>query len=233
MLHFSYPAGKHSSVASITEIQENWKAERVGYEIREGLLNITVSGAYGLIHLSFNIRIGYNGTIIISYSVNGFPENSSVQEFGLKFLTGKHFDEVSWDRRSYWNAYPKIHPGMPQGSVSLSQKNKNLYRERPAGVWEFDNNSFYYNGLAESDNLSNIAGSMKENIYTFSLSTPGKSVLTVCSAADKACRIVNKNNLNYLYINKFWDYNCLNWGNYIKNEKLPQEVRDTVYLKIN
>jgi hypothetical protein len=74
---------------------------------------------------------------------------------------------------------------------------------------------------------------MKENIYTYSLSTPGKSDMTVYSAADKACRITKKNNINYLYINKFWDYNSLKWGNYSKNLQLPEELSDIIYLKIN
>jgi hypothetical protein len=74
---------------------------------------------------------------------------------------------------------------------------------------------------------------MKENIYTYSLSTPEKSELTIYSAADKACRIAKNDINNYLYINGFWDYNNLNWGNYTKNQLIPAQLIDTIYIKVN
>jgi hypothetical protein len=87
--------------------------------------------------------------------------------------------------------------------------------------------------LGESESLSYIAGSMKENIYYYTLSTPGKSGVTVYSQADKACRLATKTNGYVLYIDKLWDYNSLNWGNYMKNMQLPSQLSDTVYLNIN
>ena len=232
-LYYRYPAISHWSVVPMAEMKIDWKPEKCSYEEKDGYLNISTSGSYDRMKIDFNIKIGGNAVMIIAYKINSIPEKSRVQEFGLKFLTGSNFDSLKWDRKSYWNAYPSIHPGMPKGEVSLNQKNKTVYREKPSGTWEFDNKSFYYNGSGESDNLSYIAGSLKENIYTYSLSTPEKSVLTVYSAAEKACRISKKNGNNYLYINKFWDYTSLNWGNYMKNILLPVQVSDTVYLKIN
>jgi hypothetical protein len=216
----------------MTELKTDWKHEKVTYEEKEDYLDINVKGSYDKINIDLKIKISGNGTMIFTYNINGIPEKSPVEEFGLKFITGDKFDTLKWDRKSYWNAYPSIHPGMPKGAISLNQKNKNIYRKKPSGIWAFDNKSFYYDGLGESDNLSYIAGSMKENIYTYSLSTPGKSVLTIYSAADKACRITKKDNINYLYINRFWDYNNLDWGNYMKNQQLPTQINDTVYLKL-
>ena len=74
---------------------------------------------------------------------------------------------------------------------------------------------------------------MKENIYTYSLSTPEKSVLMVYSEPDKACNIAKINNINYLYINMLWNYSSLNWGNYTNNQLIPAQLIDHIYIKIN
>ena len=232
-LHFRYPSKSHWSVVTMTELNNSWKAEKVLYEEKDGILNITTTGSYDKLRITFNFRIDEKGTINIIYSIDGIPEKSRVQEFGLGFLTGNNFDSLKWDRKSYWNAYPETHLGRPEGEVNLYQRNNNKYRTKPSQVWEFDNKSFFYDGLAESDNLSYIAGSMKENIYSYALSTPGETRLTVFSDADKACRIERRKTYNYLFINCFWDYNSLNWGNYMKNQLLPGQVSDTVYIKVN
>ena len=232
-LHYRFPAINRWSVVPMTEIKNRWKPEKVTYEGNDGYLIISTKGSNDKINIHFNIEIGGNGTMIITYKINGIPEKSLVQELGLKFLTDDNFDTLRWDRKSYWNAYPSVHLGMPKGSVSLNQKNKNMYRKNLSEIWEYDNKSFYYDGLVESDNLSYIAGSMKENIYTYSLSTPEKSELTIYSAADKACRIAKNDINNFLYINGFWDYNNLNWGNYTKNQLIPAQLIDTIYIKVN
>jgi len=232
-LHYRYPTINHWSVVPIGEIKNNWKSQKVSYSVKDGYFNINTSGNYDKIGLELNIKIGGNGTIVISYNINGIAEKSSLQELGLKFLTGRSFDSLKWDRKSYWNAYPPDHPGIPVGTVGLFQKNKNNYREKPAETWEFDNKSFYYNGLSESDDFSFIAGSMKENIYTYALSTKGNSVLSVFASADKACRIAKINKFNYLYINSLWDYCSLNWGNYMKYQQMPSHFTDTINIKIN
>jgi beta-galactosidase len=232
-LHFRYPATKHWSVVPMSEIRKEWKPEKVTYEIKEGYLNINTRGSFNGIKADFNIKAGGAGNIIICYNIYSIPGNNPVEEFGLKFLTGNNFDSLKWDKKSYWNAYPAVHSGMPKGKISLYKKNSYPYRERPDGLWLYDNKSFFYNGMEESDKLSYIAGALNESIYLYSLSTPGKSELSVFAKADKACRIENKNNDTYLYINKFWDYHGLNWGNYMKNQQLPQQIADTVYLNIN
>jgi beta-galactosidase len=232
-LHYRYPATSHWSVVPMTEIKNSWKPEKVTYNGKEGYFNVRTKGSYKTINIDFNVKIYENGTMIIAYNINGIPVKSPVQEFGLKFLTGNEFDTLRWDRKSYWNAYPPFHLGIPEGEVSLYQINKNRYREKPSGIWEFDSKSFYYDGLVEKGSLSYITSSMKENIYSYSLSTPDKSVLTVYSAADKACRIARNDKDNYLYINRFWDYTSLNWGNYMKNIQFPKQLSDTIYLKIN
>ena len=232
-LHFSYLSYDHWSVVPITENKSKLKTVKVDYEIKNGFLVIHSTGLIDNLKFNYNIKIDAAGTVIIDYNINGIDVKGREEELGLKFITGNNFDTLSWDRKSYWNSYPAIHIGMPEGKVSLKETNRTNYREEPAPIWEFDNKSFYYNSLGESENLSYLAGSMKENIFSYSLSTPGKSSVTVYSQADKACRYARKDIGFVLYINKLWDYTSLNWGNYMKNQQLPQQVSDTVYLKLN
>jgi beta-galactosidase len=232
-IHYRYPVKKEWSLIPVAKIMGDWKAEKVSYEMKDGSVNISSSGKLDKLNIKFDIKICDYGIFIISYKITGIPENSQVEELGLKFFTANCFDILTWDRKSYWNAYPEDHLGSPMGSVSLSQKNISTYREKPSGDWEFDNSSFYYNGMGRSENLSNIAAAMKENVYSYALSTPGKSKLSVLSEADKACRISKINNHIYLYINTLWDYNNLLWGNYMKKMQVSGQISDTIYLKIN
>jgi hypothetical protein len=231
--HFRYPVKDHWSVVPLSENKNNLKTERIDYEVNDGYLNIHSEGLTDKLKFNYNIKIDANGIIIIVYNIAGIDEKIHVEEIGLKFITGNDFDTLKWNRNSYWNSYPAVQIGIPEGKVSLKEINKNNYRREPAPIWEFDNKSFYYNGLDESASLSYIAGSMKENIYYYTLSTPGKSGVIVYSQADKACRLATKTNGYILYIDKLWDYNSLNWGNYMKNMQLPSQFSDTVYLKIN
>lgn len=232
-LHFRYPALDSWSVVPMKEYKNVFKVKKVNCELKDGFVNINSSGLADNLIFDNNIKIDANGNIMIVYNLTLPAGIYRAEEFGLKFIAGGNPDTLSWDRNSYWNSYPANHLGMPAGKISLLNFNKKKYREEPAPIWEFDNNSFYYNGLGESGDLSYIAGSMKENIYSYSLSTPGRSGITVYSQADKACRISKRDGDYILYINSFWDYYSLNWGNYMKKQLLPQQIADTIYLKIN
>jgi len=231
-LHLRYLLGDYRSVVPIEEAKDNCKPGEVGFEMKDGFFVIKTKGSNEKINLEYIIKIAANGTIEIVYTIDGITEKSKAEEIGLKFITGNSFDSLIWDRKSYWNSYPAIHLGMSVGKVSLRERNDNIYRQKPGDVWEYDNKSFYYNGLGISDDLSYLAGSMKENIYTYSLSTPVESTITVFSDSDNSCRLAKKDNGFILYINRFWDYPSLSGNNYMKNEQIPQHFSDTIYLKI-
>lgn len=231
-IHWKYPVKEHWSVVPFGEAKMNWIPIQSDYEIKDSIVHITTKGQNDKRTIEYNYRISDNGTIEIAYIIDGIPGKSRADEFGLKFYTGTHIDSLAWDRKSYWNSYPPAHLGSSSGKVSLIKRNDNLYRQKPGEIWEYDNKSFYYNGLALSDDLSYLAGSMKENIWSYTLSTPSNTGISVISDAKNACRISKKETGYVLYIDTYWDYLSLNWGNYIKNEYLPQVVVDTVYLKI-
>jgi beta-galactosidase len=232
-LHFRYPSIDERSALAMKDFDNKLKIQKLDYEIRNGILIINVSGSVNKLILSYSIKIDADGVIIIEYNINRPNKPGKAEELGLKFITGTGFDTLRWERDSYWNNYPPNHIGMPVGTVSLTEFNRNKYRETPGPIWEFDNKSFFYNGLRVSKDLSYLAGSMKENTFYYRLSMRSKSDITVYSKGDKACRFTRNDVGFILYINKLWDYNDLNWGNLMKNEQLPEHISDTIYLKIH
>jgi beta-galactosidase len=232
-LNYKYPVKERSSVVPMVELTDNWKLTDFSFEIKNGCLNILSKGNFGKISVDYWMIVDGKGTIVINYSLNYIPEKSRIEEFGLKFITGNNIDSLIWDKKAYWNAYPPTHLGMPAGRISIHQVNNNQYRQNPESDWNYDNKSFYYNGLEKSSNISYIAGAMKENIYNYALVTKNNKRIEVISDGDQACRFALTDAGNILYINPYWDYNGLQWGNYMKNQFLPRKFTDTIYLRLN
>ena len=232
-LHFRYPEYDHWSVAPITELSDRWVPGEMNLDTESGYVHLISSGTYGRIKVILDMKIDRNGTIFIDYKVDGLSEKYAIEELGLKFILGTEPDTLKWYRNSLWNAYPPEHIGMTRGVADISKVNNNAYRQQPAGIWEYDNKSFYYNGLTSSGNLSYLVSSMKENIYEYTLVCPGASELNVVSAGDNGCRL-NRDMSDelFLYINSLWDYNSLKWGNYTKNLKTEPTFQDRLCMTI-
>lgn len=71
---------------------------------------------------------------------------------------------------------------------------------------------FYYIGLKESMHFTNIARSLKENIYTYSIKTKKGSGIKIFSESTQACRFDKINEDYTLIIDDQWDYTSLLWG---------------------
>jgi beta-galactosidase len=150
----------------------------------------------------------------------------------MVFITGNKFQTLNWERNSYWNAYPAGHPGAVTGKASLALFNENIYRQSPGSEWALDNSSFYYDGLKPSGNLSYLASSLKENIWLYNLSTSDNKGITVSSDGNHACRILKYGNSYRLYIDRYWDYLSIAWGNYFKDQTMPQKFTDSFKILI-
>jgi len=231
-LHFRYPENDHGSVLIFRENYERFIPGSFSYSSENGILKLDVSGKCGRSDLSYSITVSGDGIFRTEWNAGGFGESEKVAELGLKFILGNNFDSLKWESRSYWNSYPAGHPGSGKGSTRLSDHNRNSYRQRPPGQWELDNQSFYYNGLKPSQDLSYTAGSMKENIYSYTLQSPLNNRLSILSDGSHSCRI-RKNEYGYiLFINSHWDYPGLKWGNYSNNISLPARVSDRITMRI-
>ena len=209
------------STITMEDYAENWKCTAFKYEVKEGIITISTEGKYDEIDAEFLIQIDENGIFNIDYILENPPERIPLQELGLKFITGDSFDRLTWNRNSYFTAYPESHLGRNKGSVNLNSKPEMNYRKAIEHEWEMDSKGFYYFGLEEELPFTNIARSLKENIYSYSLETKTNSKIEVFSEGTQACRYDIIDNKHTLIINDKWDYLSLLWGNYMK--KLPSE----------
>ncbi len=212
---------------------ENYAKNRVceNFEFTEnnGIATISTEVKYDNIKVLYSIKIDENGVIVIDYNVENIMDREFVQEAGLKFLTGS-FNELDWKRNPYFTASQKNGLGSSEGKVDLTKKPELKYRQKPDHKWEMDSKGFFYFGLHEELPYTNIARSLKENIYTYSLTTGRYAGITVFSNGKQACRFDKITGENTLIINEFWDYNSLLWGNYAKQIKLGGTFNGDVIL---
>ena len=209
------------STITMEDYAENWNCTDFKYEVNEGIITISTEGKYDKIDAIFLIKIDENGIFNIDYNIENSPEGIPIQELGLKFITGESFDSLTWMRNSYFTAYPESHIGRHQGRVNLNSKPEMKYRKAIEHEWEMDSKGFYYFGLDEELPFTNVARSLKENVYSYSLETKTNSRLEVFSEGTQACRYDIIDNNHTLLINDKWDYLSLLWGNYMK--MLPSE----------
>ncbi len=219
------------STIEMKDYAENWKLENFDFEVKDEIASIHTEGNYDSISAKFIIKIDENGVFNIDYEIQEIPSGKFLQEVGLKFLLGDNFQKLLWNRNSYFTAYPENHLGCPVGEVDLTLKPEMKYREKPQHDWEMDTKGFYYFGLDKELPYTNIARSLKENIYSFLLKTKNSNI-EVFSDGKQACRFDKIDEKNILIINNKWDYNSLLWGNYMKQINSEKSESGNVKFKI-
>jgi hypothetical protein len=220
----------YGSVDSIIDLAQTWKCKSVRHEMKEGIDTIYTLGSCGDIEVSFMIRVDGNGTMKVEYELVGLPEGESVQEVGIYFVAGESFTELAWDRKSYFTAYPQEDLGHPKGKADLTFGPTMTYREKPGHEWIHDTKGFYYFGPEAQLAYSNLARSLKENIYSFSLAAADGTSISVLGAGTQACRFDRRDDDNLLIINDIWDYPDLMWGNYMKLISLPGQYQGSTNI---
>jgi hypothetical protein len=212
---------------------DNWQVISSKHIIDEGIIRILTNGIYNdSIYTEYIIDIDGKAKIRVNYNVKGAPSHKYIRESGISFVVNDNFSKMSWERDSYWSAYPDIHLGMPVGEAELSTNYDMEYREYPANIWEFDNVDFFYHGIEYKSKLTNIARSTKENIFSFILESKNGSILEVKARGDKGCRLSEIGSQYLLNINDKWDYGSLMWGNYQKNINFDHEEAGEIILQV-
>ena len=117
--------------------------------------------------------------------------------------------------------------------MSLDTKPEMEYRKAIEHEWALDSKGFYYFGLEEELPFTNIARSLKENVYSYSLETKTNSKLEVFSEGTQACRYDIIDNNHTLLINEKWDYLSLLWGNYMKMLPSEKEFKGSAVIMIS
>ena len=232
-INLRVPGKRHQySTIAMDDYEVDWKCREFGFELDKGIATIHAKGTYQKLKAGFTIRIDEHGTFDISYEVEGAPGGKTIQESGLKFITGNSLVKLAWDRNPYFTAYPETHMGRPVGEVDLTVKPEMRYREKPDHGWELDSRGFYYFGLEKELPYSNVVRSLKENINHYTLVTKAKSGIKVYSEGAQACRFDQIDGENTLIINDQWDYNSLLWGNYMKKIPLNRAFQGRVTIAV-
>jgi len=222
----------YGSVESIIDLAQDWKCNSVRHEIQDGIATIHTRGNYDDKQVSYVYRIDGNGTIQVDYALEGMPQQKTIQEVGIYFVTGDSFTELAWDRKAYFTVYPEQDLGHPQGKADLTFSPAMTYREKPGHEWVHDTKGFYYFGQDTQMAYTNIARSLKENIYSFSLSTEEGPGISIFGPGTQACRFDQVEGKNTLIINDLWDYPDLLWGNYMKLINLPGQYKGSATLSL-
>ncbi|MCP4646835.1 MAG: hypothetical protein GY852_03750, partial [bacterium] len=143
------------STIEMDDLAQDWKCTKFSYYEDQGMVVLETEGHYGKLHAYFSIKIDEQGIMEISYGARVNEKNKTIQEAGIKFLTGSSLEKISWKRNPYFTAYPESHPGRAVGEAMLSYKPESYYRTEPGHGWEHDSRSFYYFGLEEKLSFSN------------------------------------------------------------------------------
>ena len=217
-------------------LPEQWTLGKMDYRPTADGVIVMVSGNYRDTHVDFNISISQRGEMTMSYRTDGAP-NGYLRETGLQLMLPAEADRLSWQRRGYWDCYPDGAFAGNEGSTSLYVSRQAAYGARPVQPWQDDTHDYYYWSDRGTDcrrPLTQKAKGMKENVYSYTVSSASGRGLSVVSAdASVACRLHKTANEQLsLYANNRWDYPEIAWGNYCKTlEALPCYGTVKVLLK--
>ena len=201
--------------------RNEWKKDSLYVTQTNGTLQVHIVGKVDKADVTYICSFAPNGTMTVNYVLNNQP-NGYLREAGLQFMLPESYNKVKWNRDAYWTYYPANSFGAPKGEAPFYNTKLVKYGQDPAQLWEQDTHNYYYfadKGTNDKQPLTNIAKSMKENIFLYTLSgdkgTPQLSV--VSPEGTLACRVNKDKQENLvLYINNKWDYPEIAWGNYCK-----------------
>jgi len=224
------------STLIMDDLAENWNCRHTRFRLEQGLAILKTEGSYDRARASFQVKIDGRGILEITFEAGAIRAKSAksktIQEAGIKFITGNTFKELSWEREPYFTSYPHTHTGRARGAVDLHDRARSAYREEPHHEWGKDTHGFYYFGLDAEMPYTHETRSMKANIYDYMLATEPGSRLKVHSDGTQACRFDSIRGQNILFINDLWDYNSLMWGNYMKRIPLQRSLSGKAVLSL-
>jgi hypothetical protein len=217
--------------------ETNWNCAQIRGALENGIAVIKVEGSVGDIPMRYTCRVEGSGVIKFEYTADA-KGAGWIHEAGLKFRVPKTLDRLSWNRKSYWSAYPPRHLGAPQGQVALFGSGvRTQYRQAPVSDWESDPVNFFlfgFAGVASDRPLTPIAKALKENVWRYRLDAAGQpaAIEVIAPEADVACRISQgADGSLVLHIDNQWDYPEIGWGN-VSRQIAVAPLRGTVRFRL-
>jgi beta-galactosidase len=231
-INLKIPGVRFMTASKIIDYAVNWEFTGFNYTIEEGIAKIDVTGKYDSIKAAFSISFDGIGNLNVDYRILDAPEGSLIQEAGIIFIASDKFTKLTWNRDSYFTGLPANIMGSSMGEADLTFKPVFEYREKPNFDWEMDRQNFYYHGLDTVLRFTNIVRSMKENIWHYTLEIEDRAGIEIVSNGNQAARFDHVDGEYRLFVNDFWDYPSLSWGNYTKRITTPHEFGGKVHLRL-
>jgi hypothetical protein len=183
----------------------------------------------------FEIRIDGQGLITTQYTLR--DNVRAANEVGISFVLASSINQLSWERKALWSAYPPDHIGRPQGTARRQSRfGAQAYRQAPEGIpWSEDTQDFFLFGPTDPGGRgTNDFRSLKENIW-----------YAACSAADGAYQVraesdgsaaaraeVLPDGKVQFNIHNLWAYTDLGYGIAVSPISLESGYTNTVRLRL-
>jgi hypothetical protein len=159
----------------------DWSLKQVAArrEANEAVVNI--SGSYGPVQVTFEVRIDGQGLMITHYKLDSLPiapplpkvwvtlssDVGGYREVGVSFVLTGAVDRLAWQRKGLWSAYPDDHIGRNSGIANREGKGAGArVGVLPGWPWSQDERNFVLYGKYDLGGRgTNDFRSMKENIW--------------------------------------------------------------------
>jgi beta-galactosidase/beta-glucuronidase len=203
---------------------------------------VTLAGSYMALHggesdtvnAKFEVRIDGQGLITTSYSIANPPKG--LREVGVAYVLSRAVEQLTWERKGLWSAYPAGHIGRVSGLARKVRSGEpEPYRSEPAWAWSVDTRDFFLSGReGPGSGATNDFRSLKENIWHASCLLAGTNIrVRAESDATAAVRaeVLEDGHVRF-NIDNLWDYPDLGWGNSQKPISLSSPYSNRVRMRL-
>jgi beta-galactosidase/beta-glucuronidase len=182
---------------------------------------------------AYEIRVDGHGLMTTEYTLR--DPVKAANEVGISYVLSSSIDQLSWDRKALWSAYPNDHIGRPQGTARRqSSYVAQTYRHPPVGPWSEDTRDFFLFGPNDSGGRgTNDFRSLKENIWSAScVLVDGSAQVRAESDGTAAARVeVRPDGKVQFHINNLWAYADLGYTG-IPSNTLERGYNNVVRLRM-
>jgi len=182
----------------------------------------------------FEIRIDGQGLVTTAYTLHDPVKAAS--EVGVSYLLSSSIEQLWWDRRALWSAYPNDHIGRPMG-IARRQSifAAPAYRQAPIGPWSEDTKDFFLSGPDDPGGRgTHDFRSLKENIWSASCglaNTPHQIRAESDGTAAARVEVCPDGKVRFNIVN-LWAYTDLGYGVSVSPINLASGYQNVVRLRL-
>ena len=197
-------------------------------------VRVVSRGKVGARSVTYTTTVHGNGRMTIDFKLSQ-TNTLFCQEVGLAFVLDAGFTDITWQLASnLWTSYPADHIGRLNGRAPFfAPELATAYRQPPLGSWAMDSRDYFLTGTNQVGTaLTRYAKSCRPFIRSYTVSGKNRQ-LTVCGTGCEGARIRQLDSGKLaLIVNADWDYVNLDWGNYERGLKLPEEYHGQIALDL-